>query len=100
MTVYVLHLNTPLKHAKHYVGFVVNGHTLKARIEHHRNGTANCRFTQVLHNLGITFVLARVFRGKKFDRSFERKLKKTHKVTYYCPICAGVERPYHPKEAS
>lgn len=99
MTVYILHLDAPLHHAKHYVGFVVNGHTLKHRIAHHANGTAGCRFTQVLHDLGIGFQLARVFKCPKFDRSFERKLKKTKNVNYYCPICAGVERPYHPKES-
>jgi len=99
MSVYILHLNTPLHHARHYTGFSTNSRTLAERLEHHRRGSAGCRFTSVLHDLGIGFTLARVFVGKRFDRNFERKLKNTKKVTRYCPICAGREHPYHPKEA-
>lgn len=96
MAVYILHLDTPLHHAKHYVGFSTNRRTLRNRLEHHAHGTANCRFTQVLHQLGITFTLARLFKGNKYDRNFERKLKNTKAVPRYCPICAGEERPFTP----
>lgn len=85
MTVYILHLDTPLHHAKHYSGFSQNGRTLKQRIAHHENGTARCKFTDALHRLGIGFKLARVFIDA--DRNFERALKNTHNVPYYCPIC-------------
>ena len=95
--VYILHLDTPLAHARHYVGFSTNKRTLRERLIHHAKGTANCRFTQVLHDLGITFTLARVFRGKKYDRNFERKLKNTHDTARYCPICSGQELPYTPR---
>lgn len=98
MTVYILHLETPLKHARHYTGYSENMWTLRKRLEHHRNGTSGCRFMRVIFELGISFTLARVFRGKKFDRSFERKLKNTCSVPDYCPICSGRERPYHPKK--
>lgn len=87
MTVYILHLDTPLHHARHYTGFSTNGWTLRERIEHHRHGTASCNFTRVLHALGISFTLARVFKGKQHDRNFERALKNTKNVPYYCPIC-------------
>lgn len=76
MAVYILHLDVPLHHARHYVGFSTNERTLQERIEHHRRGTAKCVFTRVLMEKGITFTLARVFRGERFDRTFERKLKR------------------------
>ena len=95
--VYILHLATPLAHARHYTGFSQNGRTLKERIAHHHAGTAHCRFTEVLHELGIGFEVARVF--KNADRTFERKLKNTKHVARYCPICNPQPRAYHPKEA-
>lgn len=94
--VYILHLETPLCHARHYVGFSRDGRTLKERIAHHRDGTARCRFTEVLHERGIGFVLACVF--KQGDRTFERKLKNTNHTARYCPICNPHARKYHPKE--
>lgn len=97
MTVYILHLDTPLHHARHYVGFSQNGRTLTARIEHHRNGTARCSFTNALHRVGITFTLARVFKGA--DRHYERSLKNTKNVSYYCPICnPKAPKTYTPKD--
>lgn len=94
--IYILHLDTPLHHARHYVGYSANKRTLNARIEHHRKGTAHCRFTEVLREKGIGFTLARVMEG---DRTMERKIKRTKSVRDYCPICSGGKvREYHPKE--
>lgn len=97
MSVYILHLQSPLHHARHYVGYSKNGRTLAARIEHHEKGTAGCRFTQVLKERGIGFTVARVFKGKQFDRSFERHLKRTKNVKLYCPICNPNPRDYTPR---
>jgi predicted GIY-YIG superfamily endonuclease len=92
MSVYILHLQTPLKHAHHYVGFAKN---VDERIAHHRNGTG-ARFTQVCNELGITYEVARVFKGK--GRNFERKLKNTNNTKRYCPICMGTKcRDYEPE---
>lgn len=99
--VYLLHFDAPLgneKHqALHYVGFSQNGRTLKARIEHHQNGSARCSITNALKEKGIGFQLATTF--KKVERAFERKLKNTKKVARYCPIChpEGAQE-YHPRE--
>lgn len=98
MSVYILHLDTPLHHARHYVGFSTNKRTLEERIEHHRRGTASCNFTKVLREVGITFTLAKVFAGKQFDRAFERKLKKTKAVPHYCPICNPNAPEYTPRK--
>lgn len=95
MAVYILHLDTPLAHAKHYVGYSTSPRTLEARIEHHRAGTAGARFTQVLHERGITFQVARVF--EEADAIFERQLKNTKNVARYCPLCTPNAHPYLPK---
>lgn len=94
--VYILHLDTPLHHAKHYTGWSTNGRTIRRRLDHHANGTAGCKFTRALHEKGITFTVARLFKG--VDRHFERALKNTHKVTKYCPICNPNAPAYKPKE--
>lgn len=99
--VYLLHFDSPLGNEKHqaihYVGFSQNRRTLKARIEHHQNGTARCSITNALKEKGIGFQLATTF--KKVERAFERKLKNTKKVARYCPIChpEGAQE-YHPRE--
>lgn len=93
MSVYILHFDTPLKHAKHYVGYASQ---VVLRIEHHRNGTG-ARLTQVIREQGIGFQVAKVFTGTKYDRVFERKLKRTKNISRYCPICSGDHaRRYHP----
>jgi putative endonuclease len=93
--VYILHLDAPLSHARHYVGYSATDDTLTARLEHHRNGTARARFTDVLHERGIGFQLARVFENA--DKAFERRLKNTNNTKRYCPLCTPRPRPYHPK---
>ncbi len=92
MSVYILHLATPLEHARHYVGWALH---VEERLAHHRDGTG-ARMLQVCNERGIAYELARVFDGA--DRIFERKLKNTHSTADYCPICAGARaRDYHPK---
>jgi len=92
MSTYILHFNTPLAHARHYVGCSAH---IRHRINQHNKGNGS-RITQVCVERGIEFVLARVFKGK--DRKFERKLKRTHSVRDYCPLCMGDRvREYRPK---
>jgi predicted GIY-YIG superfamily endonuclease len=93
MSVYILHFHTPLKHAQHYVGFTKQ--EVEKRFQEHCNGTG-ARITQVCNEQGITYEIARVFKGK--GRKFERQLKRTHKVKPYCPICMGDKyRKYKPE---
>ena len=99
MTVHRLHRDATVgneRHqAQHYIGFSENGHTLSARIDHHRKGTSGASIMHALKERGIGFVLARTFKGA--SRSFERRLKKTKKVRVYCPICSQKPRAYKPK---
>lgn len=80
-TVYLLHFDKPYKHARHYIGYADR---LKARLQHHEQGTG-ARLMQVLKENGITWQLARVW--KKQDRHFERSLKNKKCTPKLCPIC-------------
>ena len=78
--VYLLHFDTPYKHARHYLGSTDN---LDVRLKAHRNGTG-ARLVEVVVGAGITFTLARVWEG---DRILERRLKNQHNAPRLCPIC-------------
>ena len=80
MTVYLLHFNEPYCHARHYLGSTDD---LDSRLQEHRTGQG-ARLTQVIHEAGITFILARTWEG---GRDLERKLKRWHKSPDLCPIC-------------
>jgi hypothetical protein len=78
-TVYLLHLDPPFGHARHYTGFASDLH---GRLAHHGTTTgANL----LLHaaKAGGTWTLARTWNG---DRHLERRLK-AHGATRRCPIC-------------
>jgi len=93
MTVYLLHLTTPLSRgvspagkplqAGHYIGWAKD---VAARLKHHADGTG-ARFMQVCAQRGVDWALARTWEGDQFDRKFERKLKKTKHAPRLCPIC-------------
>lgn len=79
--VYLLHLSSPLKHARHYIGWAKK---LERRLLHHQNGTG-ARMLAACVTAGITFERVRVWEGK--TRNFERQLKNHHKSQNLCPIC-------------
>ena len=81
-TVYLIHLDTPLRHAKHYVGLADD---LDARLERHRSGQG-ARMLAVCRERGITWRLVRTWQG---DRKFERRLKNRKEAPKLCPLCAG-----------
>src|SRR5260370_16120104 len=56
-----------------------------ARLDQHRKGTG-ARLTQVVREAGISWVVARTWRG---GRRLERKLKGYHTGGRLCPICQG-----------
>ncbi len=79
---YLLHFDRPLAHALHYLGWAQDD--IDARIETHRRGQG-ARLLAVLKREGIGWQLARTWPGA--SRSFERRLKRLHKISPYCPIC-------------
>jgi hypothetical protein len=81
-TVYLLHLDPPYKHARHYTGFAAPGN-LHARLAAHAAGTG-ARLMEVVKAAGGSFRLARTWPG---SRTRERELKARHEAPRLCPIC-------------
>jgi len=80
--IYLIHLDQPLKHARHYLGYAED---LEARLERHRSGDG-ARLLAVLKSAGIGWELARTWPG---SRKLERQLKSRKDAPHICPICAG-----------
>jgi len=80
-TVYLLHFDTPLAHARHYLGFTFD---LDRRLKEHAGGNGNARIMEVLAERGIGFILARTWEG---PQRLERQLKRQHHGPRLCPLC-------------
>lgn len=92
-TIYLIHLDQPMKHARHYLGFAID---LDARIETHRRGIAeSCSFMRAVHKAKITWSVVRTWKG---SRDLEKKLKcrrprkdgsrtRGGSMTRHCPLC-------------
>ena len=87
MTVYLLHFLQPYHHARHYLGSTDD---IDSRLQEHRTGQG-ARLTQVIHEAGISFILARTWEG---GRDLERKLKRWHKSPDLCPICKAQKQEH------
>lgn len=85
-TVYLIHFDTPYRHARHYIGWTSD---LPHRLAEHHAGNGS-RLLEVVSDAGITWRLARTWGG---DRSLERKLKNRHGASRFCPICQMERRP-------
>lgn len=79
---YLLHFTTPLKHARHYLGWATD---VPARLKTHARGQG-ARLVEVLEELGIGWELAARAGG---TRLMERKLKLSKNVPRICPVCQG-----------
>ncbi len=84
-TVYLIHLDAPIAHARHYIGWAK---WLQARIRHHRNGTG-AKFLAEAVRREINFDVVRTWENteENTDGNFERKLKNRKKARMLCPIC-------------
>jgi predicted GIY-YIG superfamily endonuclease len=85
-TVYLLHLDPPLKHARHYVGWTSN---LDERLEAHRSGRG-ARLLEAVKEAGGSFHLARTWAG---SRSLERAIKDRKEAPKLCPDCSPSPKP-------
>jgi hypothetical protein len=84
--IYVLHFETKLSHAEHYVGCT---HELQNRLRAHAFGYGS-RLTEVLRERGIEWKLAALGSTSHSGmRRVERKLKNQHNAKRYCTICSG-----------
>lgn len=84
-TVYLLHFNRRYQHAGHYLGSAAN---LETRLAEHAAGTG-ARLTQVVKDAGISWTLARTWRG---GRQLERSLKNRGGASRICPICRAAQK--------
>lgn len=87
MTVYVLHLDPPVRHARHYIGFTTDQCAQRRIRQHtagHRKGSPLVRAAV---SAGHDVHVAHVFAGDKADRNFERRLKNRNDTPRWCPIC-------------
>ncbi len=78
--VYLIHIDKPLHHARHYLGF---SEDLPGRIQKHRNGQG-AAFMKAIEKNGISWHVSRIWEG---DRTFERMLKDQHNASHLCPTC-------------
>jgi hypothetical protein len=78
--IYLLHYDSPLHHAQHYLGSCDD----PQRIQDHGAGTSRARLPQVFFELGVKFVVAQTWEGGRTD---ERKLKNRKNARVLCPIC-------------
>lgn len=85
--VYLLHFDTPYKHARHYLGYARG--SAERRIEQHLNGQG-ARLMSVIKEAGIGFTVAKMWRdGTKAD---ETRFKKGNNSPRLCPICQEEKR--------
>lgn len=82
--VYLIHFQSKLHHAEHYLGFVERN--LPQRIKKHKSGTG-AKLLAALNRAGIDWEVVRVW--KDGDRHFERKLKNYKKARCFCPVCGA-----------
>ncbi len=85
-TVYLLHFDTPYRHARHYLGWTEN---LDQRLARHRAGDG-ARLMAVITDAQITWRLARTWDG---TRRAERRLKNRGGHARICPICRNEPQP-------
>jgi predicted GIY-YIG superfamily endonuclease len=85
-TVYLIHFDTPYKHARHYTGWAAD---LDRRLEAHRAGRG-ARLMEVIKDADITWRLARTWPG---PRDLERAIKALHEAPRLCPECSSQPLP-------
>lgn len=81
--VYVIHFETPLSHAQHYIGYCRKGR-LRERLNEHRTGKG-ARILQACNEAGINYWVSDLIPGG--TRKLERKMKNYKKGSRFCPVC-------------
>ena len=80
--VYLIHLETPLAHSRHYLGFAESD--VHSRLETHRKGQGS-RMLRAANLAKINYDIVRIWHDG--DRNFERSLKKRKNAKFLCPVC-------------
>ena len=80
-TVYVLHFDPLYRHAGHYIGWTAGD--VDDRLATHLAGTGSPLIRAAI-GAGVHVALAATYPG---SRALERRLKRWHKTTQFCPTC-------------
>lgn len=85
MAVYLLHIDPPLRHSGHYVGYAADD-KLAERIRRHQNGTGGALPREAVRH-GSTITLAHVWPNA--TQKFERYVKRHGGAGRWCPMCGA-----------
>lgn len=81
-TIYLLHFDRPVCHARHYLGWALD---VDRRVAQHAGGSHRASpLVRALLRGGGSFTVARTWTG---DRYLERALKNRKNTPEICPIC-------------
>ena len=83
MAVYLLHIDPPLRHSRHYIGYARRDQ-LEERIKRHCAGTGGVLPREAVKR-GSTITVARVWLNA--PQAFERYVKKHGGASRWCPLC-------------
>lgn len=88
-TVYLIHFDSPLKHARHYIGYTAL-ESVYNRLARHKAGDG-AKILRVCNERGITYRIVKTWEFGTWQeaRDFERKLKRRKMSPRICPVCNG-----------
>lgn len=90
--VYLIHLEEPFHHCRHYIGFAEGGQEgVKRRYKRHCSGDGS-KLLRAVKSAGIVFKVVRTWEG---DRSIERGLKNKKNSRFLCPVCNTKHKETH-----
>lgn len=81
--IYLIHLDKPLAHARHYIGMVASNEHLERRLREHRTGRG-AKILDACNRQGISYRVVRTMNG---GRPMERRLKSRKNGPKLCPVC-------------
>jgi hypothetical protein len=83
--IYILHIDPPLAHARHYVGFTEDDDVARRVNEHiNQTGRRPSKLVGAALRAGCAVTLVGTMPG---DRTRERRLKDGGSASKYCPLC-------------
>lgn len=85
--IYLLHIDPPYHHARHYLGYTdrQSPTAIEDRLNEHITGQGN-GLVFAAYQAGHTITLACVFEG---DGNLERQIKNRRNTPRICPCCRG-----------
>lgn len=87
VTLYLLHITPPYKHAKHYLGVTRRDGIVPRWLEHMNKEGAN--LTRYARNAGSQLILTRIWLRAEFKQ--EKKLKG-RSLKPLCPVCKRLQK--------